>query len=61
MQHRCLLKYTCTCFLQKDYGTCKAKQTDATHWVLSHRNEDDLFPLEVVYEPAKMIVLLTLI
>ena len=56
-----LLRRTYACFLQKDYGACKANQTDAAHWVLSRRNEDDLFPLEVVYETAKVIALLTMI
>ena len=49
------------CSLQKDYETYKANQTDTTRWVLLHRNEDDLFPLEVVYEPAIGLVWLTMI
>ena len=49
------------CSFQKDYEAYKANQTDAARWVLSHRNEDDLFPLEVVYEPAKGLVWLTMI
>ena len=60
MQHRFLLRYTCACFHQKRYEVYKANQTDAAHWILSHRNEDDVFPLEVVYEPAKVLVLLTM-
>ena len=53
MQHQCLLRYTCTFFLQKHYEACKAHQPDAVCWVLSHHNEANLFPLGVVYEPAK--------
>ena len=60
MQHRFLLRYTCACFHQKHYEVYKANQTDAAHWILSNRNEDDVFPLEVVYEPAKVLVLLTM-
>ena len=41
------------CSLQKDYEACQTNQTDATRWVLTHRNEGDEFPLEVVYEFAK--------
>ena len=60
MQHWCLLRYTCACFLQKHYEAYKAKQTGAAHYVLSNRTEDDVFPLEVVYEPAKELYLLTM-
>ena len=49
------------CFLQKDYEAYKANQTGAAHQVLSHHNEDDVFPLEVVCELAKGLVLLTMI
>ena len=48
------------CFFQKHYGSCKINQTDVAHYVLSHGNEDDVFPLEVVYEPVKVLVLLTM-
>ena len=60
MQHQCLLRYTCTCFLQNHYEAYEANQSDAAHKVLSHCNEDDVFPLEEVYEPAKVLVLLTM-
>ena len=47
--------------LQKHYEAYKVYQTDGTHWVLSHRNEDELFPLEAVYELAKVLAWLTMI
>ena len=50
MQHRYL----------KDYEACKANQTDAAGLVLSHPNEDDVFLLDVVCEPAKGLVWLTM-
>ena len=49
------------CSLQKDYEACKANPTNVANYVLSHRNEDDLFFLEVVYEPAKVLVWLAMI
>ena len=49
------------CFLQKDHEACIANQIDAAHYVLSHCNEDGLFPLEVVYEPVKGLAWLTMI
>ena len=48
------------CFLQKDSGACKANQTGVAHYVLSHRNEDNLLLLKVVCELAKVLVLLTM-
>ena len=49
------------CFLQKGYGASKANQTGVAHYVLSHHNEDDVFLLEVEYQLAKGLVLLTMI
>ena len=37
----------------------KECQIDAFHWVWLSRNEGDLYPLEMVYEPARMLVVLT--
>ena len=40
---------------------CKANQTDDIYWVLSHHTEDEVFILEVVYELAEGLILLTMI
>ena len=61
MKNQCLLRYSCTCFLHKGYEAYKANQTGVACWVLSYRNEDDVFPLEVVCEPAKWLIWLTMI
>ena len=61
MQNQSLLRYICTCFLQKGYGAYKPHQTGVAHYVLSHHGEDDAFLPEVVYEHAKEFVLLTMI
>ena len=41
------------CFLQRPYEVHKADQTDAAHSVFAHRDESNLFPEEMVYEPTK--------
>ena len=51
-----MLKYTCTCFLQKGCEAYKANHTGVVYWVFSHHNEDDLFLLEVVYKLAKELL-----
>ena len=53
MQHQCLLRYICTCSLQKDYEACKASQTDVAHKALLCHNEDDRFLCGVVYKLAR--------
>ena len=39
----------------------KANETGVAPWVLSYRNEGDIFLLEVVCEPAKGLVWLAMI
>ena len=36
----------------------KERRIDGFHWVWLSRNEGDLYSLEIVYEPAKMLALL---
>ena len=60
MRHQYLLRYTCSVPFKK-IEACKVNQTDAARWVLSHRNEDGVFLLEVVYDIAKGLVWLTMI